>query len=139
MSKVWKTARGDDVLAGRLVRELGIPAPLAALLVARGFSDAQSVDRFLNPRLSDISDPFLLPGMDKAVDRIWKAIDEKQPIVVFGDYDVDGITSTALMILSWIAWAPWPNRFFRIVLTMDMALRRRRWSAAWRSSGPRWW
>lgn len=98
MSKVWKTARGDDVLAGRLVRELGIPAPLAALLVARGFTDAPSVDRFLNPRLSDIADPFLLPGMDKAVDRIWKAIDEKQPIVVFGDYDVDGITSTALMI-----------------------------------------
>ena len=98
MSKVWKTARGDDTLAGRLAGELGIPVPLAALLVARGFSDAQSVDHFLNPRLSDVADPFLLPGMDKAVDRIWKAIDAKQQVVVFGDYDVDGITSTALMI-----------------------------------------
>jgi single-stranded-DNA-specific exonuclease len=98
MSKVWKTARGDEVLASRLAGELAIPVPLAALLVARGFSSAESVDHFLNPRLSDIADPFLLPGMDKAVERIWKAIESKEQIVVFGDYDVDGITSTALMI-----------------------------------------
>ena len=98
MSKIWKTTRCDEILAGRLAGELGIPAPLVALLVARGFSDAEAVDHFLNPRLSDMSDPFLLPGMDKAVDRIWKAIDAGQQIVVFGDYDVDGITSAALMI-----------------------------------------
>ena len=98
MSKVWKTARGDDVLASRLASELRIPVPLASLLVARGFSDAGPIDHFLNPRLSDIADPFHLPGMDRAVDRIWRAIEEGQQIVVFGDYDVDGITSTALMI-----------------------------------------
>lgn len=98
MSKVWKTARCDEILASRLAGELGIPVPLAALLAVRGFSSAESIDHFLHPRLSDIADPFLLPGMDKAVDRIWKAIKAKQQIVVFGDYDVDGITSTALMI-----------------------------------------
>ena len=98
MSKIWKMARCDEVQAGRLAAELSLPVPLIAVLVARGFSNAESVDHFLNPRLSDVSDPFLLPGMDKAVDRIWKAIDAGQQIVVFGDYDVDGITSAALMI-----------------------------------------
>ena len=98
MSKVWKTARVDEHLAGRLASEISIPLPLATVLVARGFSDAKSVDRFLHPRLSDVTDPFLLPGMEMAVDRIWRAIDAKQRMAVFGDYDVDGITSTALLI-----------------------------------------
>jgi single-stranded-DNA-specific exonuclease len=96
--KVWKTKECAEDSVARLIKDQNLYPALARLLVSRGFSDPDSIDRFLNPRLSDLSDPFLLPGMDKAVDRIWQAIDAGQQIVVFGDYDVDGITSTALMI-----------------------------------------
>ena len=96
--KVWKTKECDEASAACLAKEWNLHPALARVLVSRGFSDSPSVDRFLNPRLSDLSDPLLLPGMGKAVDRIWQAIDAGQSIAVFGDYDVDGITSAALMI-----------------------------------------
>lgn len=98
MSKVWKTADVDASEAGRLSRETGLPEPLAAVLLARGYRDSFAIDRFLNPRLSDLSDPFDLPAMAPAVDRIWQALDQARPMVVYGDYDVDGITSTALLV-----------------------------------------
>lgn len=77
----------------------GIPTPLAAALSGRGVRSAAELDRFLRPRLSDLADPFLLPGMNAAVDRIWRAIRSGEAIAVYGDYDVDGITSAALMVL----------------------------------------
>ncbi len=98
MSKVWKSALADAAGAKALAAEAGLPLPLASLLVSRGVATAQAADRFLNPRLSDLSDPFLLPDMGAAVARIWKAIDAREPIVVFGDYDADGVSSTALMV-----------------------------------------
>lgn len=97
-SKVWKTAPGDDVAAGRLAAESGLPLTAARLLSGRGLADAASAERFLHPRLSALDDPFLLPGMTAAVNRLWQAIDRGERIVVFGDYDVDGITSTVLML-----------------------------------------
>ncbi|HEY8241092.1 MAG TPA: single-stranded-DNA-specific exonuclease RecJ, partial [Kiritimatiellia bacterium] len=69
----------------------------AALLAGRGYDDPTRAERFLKPRLSDLSDPFDLPAMDKAVDRIWRAIDAGERIAIYGDYDVDGITSSALL------------------------------------------
>ena len=98
MLKVWKTVEGDPALAQTLSAQAGVPVPLASLLVSRGFATVETIDRFLNPRLSDLVDPSRLPDMEKAVDRIWKAIDRNEPMVVFGDYDVDGISSTALMV-----------------------------------------
>ncbi|MFH0881147.1 MAG: single-stranded-DNA-specific exonuclease RecJ, partial [Lentisphaerota bacterium] len=80
------------------VSDLDLPMPMARLLVARGLVELEKIDRFLNPRLSDLSDPFELKDMDKAVDRILQAIAERQSILIYGDYDVDGITSTALMV-----------------------------------------
>ncbi|MEI6166310.1 MAG: single-stranded-DNA-specific exonuclease RecJ [bacterium] len=71
--------------------------PLARALLLRGVSTAGDVDRFLNPRLSDVVDPFVLPAMEPAVARIWQALKAKESIVVYGDYDVDGVTSAALM------------------------------------------
>jgi len=97
-SKIWKTAAGDRDCAIRLAAELAIPQPLAALLASRGVTDAGLADKFLNPRLGDMSDPFLLPGMTAAVDRIAEALKSNEPIVIYGDYDVDGVTSTALMV-----------------------------------------
>lgn len=69
------------------------------LLKKRGFDTALQSDRkFLNPTIADLYDPFLFPGMDIAVDRILQARDNKERVVIFGDYDVDGISSTGMLV-----------------------------------------
>lgn len=85
-------------MAETLAAKLDFPIPFAKVLVLRGLTDPAKADRFLHPRLSDISDPFRMPGMSAATDRIWRALDARERIAVFGDYDADGITSTALMV-----------------------------------------
>jgi single-stranded-DNA-specific exonuclease len=74
----------------------GLPC-IAELLKRKGFTCVDDVNAFLSPRLSSLSDPFLLPQMRVAVDRIFEAIDHGERIVLFGDYDVDGVTSLALL------------------------------------------
>jgi single-stranded-DNA-specific exonuclease len=74
----------------------GLPC-IAELLKRKGFGCAEDVNAFLQPRLSSLSDPFLLPNMRSAVERILAAIDRGERIVLFGDYDVDGVTSLALL------------------------------------------
>ncbi len=95
--KRWVTSENDASAIEQLQGETGWPRPLCAVLVARGFRDADAADRYLVPRLSSLSDPMALHDMERAAARIWKAIDGREPITVFGDYDVDGITSTALL------------------------------------------
>jgi single-stranded-DNA-specific exonuclease len=68
-----------------------------ALLKRKGFASTEEVSAFLHPRLSSLSDPFLLPNMDAGVTRVLRAIDRGERIVLFGDYDVDGVTSLALL------------------------------------------
>jgi single-stranded-DNA-specific exonuclease len=70
---------------------------IARLLQRKGFASAVEVEDFLRPRLSSLSNPFLLPQMDLAVGRIFAALDRKERIVLFGDYDVDGVTSLTLL------------------------------------------
>lgn len=96
--KRWITAEHDAALAERLSRELSVPVPVAALLASRGYGEPRAAERFLNPRLSDVADPSSLPGMAAAVERIAAAVRGGERIVVFGDYDADGITATALMV-----------------------------------------
>ena len=79
-----------------LVEELGCTPLFARLLNLRGLNDPAEARLFLDPRLKNLSDPFLLPGMRVAIDRILQAIDCKERIVLYGDYDVDGVTSLAL-------------------------------------------
>ncbi len=74
-----------------------MPVSIAGLLSQRGFADPAAAHGFLNPRLAGLSDPFLLPGMDAAVDRILRAIAGNERIVLYGDYDVDGVTSLAIL------------------------------------------
>jgi single-stranded-DNA-specific exonuclease len=74
----------------------GLPC-IAELLKRKGFRSTDEVNAFLQPRLSSLSDPFLLPNMAVAVGRVLRAIDNRERIVLFGDYDVDGITSLALL------------------------------------------
>ena len=70
---------------------------IARLLLRKGFANIEEVEDFLRPRLKSLSDPFLLPQMDAAVARIFAALDRSERIVLFGDYDVDGVTSVALL------------------------------------------
>jgi single-stranded-DNA-specific exonuclease len=93
-----------------LVEELGCPPFLARLLTMRGISDPAEARLFLDPRLKNLADPFLLPGMRPAIDRILQAIDRRERIVLYGDYDVDGVTSLALFtrILRRLGADPYP-------------------------------
>jgi len=70
---------------------------IARLLMRKGFATTDEVETFLRPRLKSLSDPFLLPTMERAVTRILAALDRRERIVLFGDYDVDGVTSLALL------------------------------------------
>jgi single-stranded-DNA-specific exonuclease len=97
--KRWVIASSEPALSEALARELHLALPLAQVLVNRGFRDADRASQFLNPQLRQLGDPFELPGMDRAVDRIHRAIENKERIVIYGDYDVDGVTSSALLQL----------------------------------------
>jgi len=83
--------------AGALAEALSLPMPLAALLVQRGYSDPSRARAFLRPSLESLSDPYSLAGMREAVARIVTAVQQRSPILVHGDYDVDGQCSTALL------------------------------------------
>jgi len=76
----------------------GLPRWMAALLARRGVVDRAGADRFLAPSLDQLHDPFLLAGMEAVVERLLRARDRGEKIAVVGDYDVDGITSTALLL-----------------------------------------
>ena len=84
---------------------------IARLLLRKGFAGANEVENFLRPRLSSLSDPFLLPQMDAAVKRILEALDRHERIVLFGDYDVDGVTSLALLSEMLRAYGGAPDLF----------------------------
>jgi len=80
-----------------LQQALGVSAAIAALLVQRGIENFEEARKFFRPKLKDLHNPFLMKDMDKAVHRIEKAIAQGENIMVYGDYDVDGTTSVALM------------------------------------------
>jgi len=79
--------------------ELAISEVAARLLVNRGITTPEEARLFLYPALSGLHDPYLLNGMDKAVERVKKAISSGEKIIVYGDYDVDGVTSTSMLYL----------------------------------------
>ena len=111
----WAIAPSQPLLATRLASELKIPELLAQCLLNRGFDEPALIGQFLQPRLKQLTDPFLLSNMEAAVERLFRARESNEAIVIFGDYDVDGVTSTALLLevlgtLGWIAHAYLPHR-----------------------------
>ncbi|MEN6598726.1 MAG: single-stranded-DNA-specific exonuclease RecJ [Proteiniphilum sp.] len=86
-----------EIIKDELAKELNLHPVLVELLVNKGMETAREATRFLYPRLEDLHDPFLLPDMDKAIRRIEKALGNKERILVYGDYDVDGTTAVALV------------------------------------------
>ncbi|HEX2896842.1 MAG TPA: single-stranded-DNA-specific exonuclease RecJ, partial [candidate division Zixibacteria bacterium] len=86
-------------LVNNLAGELEIPANIIKILVNRNTRTPESIKRFLDPQLSDLQDPFRLYGMDKAIERANRALMSNEKIVIYGDYDVDGITATSLLYI----------------------------------------
>ena len=98
MTKKWVLKQpGDPEIVGRLSTELGIDRVLAELLVQRGITTFEDAREFFRPDLSRLHDPFLMKDMDKAVERLHKAVAGGEKILVYGDYDVDGTTAVALV------------------------------------------
>ena len=94
----WKPAPAPDFQeVGRLSQDTGLSPLVASLLSQRGMSTSESVHDFLDPNREKLHDPFSMKDMDKAVGRIMKAIERKERIMVYGDYDVDGTTSVAMV------------------------------------------
>ncbi|MHB8845262.1 MAG: single-stranded-DNA-specific exonuclease RecJ, partial [Nitrospirota bacterium] len=96
----WVLAEHDAGAAARLSAQAGVHPIIARLMVARGITEAAAALSFLSSELSTLSDPRILLDMDRAVDRIRSAVSSRELIVVYGDYDVDGVTGAALLYLA---------------------------------------
>jgi single-stranded-DNA-specific exonuclease len=93
----WTLTETDIAAAESLAKEARLPQVLAELLVARGIALPDQAHAFLNPDISQLNDPFLMLGMTAAVERLERAIAEHEPILLYGDYDVDGTTAVVLL------------------------------------------
>ncbi|MFM8985666.1 MAG: single-stranded-DNA-specific exonuclease RecJ [Planctomycetia bacterium] len=98
MPKRWRIRIHDPAAVAALERSAHVPAVMAALLVARGVTNAAAVKAFLSGTLADLHDPELLPGVPEAADRILAAARAGRKIVVHGDYDADGMSATAILV-----------------------------------------
>ena len=111
----WSPATPQPLLAAQLAAALHISPLLAQCLLNRGLSEPAAIENFLEPRLKNLADPFRLPDMAVAVERLLHAREQNEPLVIFGDYDVDGVTSTTILLevlraLGWSVEAYLPNR-----------------------------
>src|SRR5579863_5575814 len=111
----WSLAPAQPVLAAQLAAQLKVSPLLAQCLVNRELDEPRLISGFLEPRLKHLADPFLLPDMSLAVERLFQARERREAVVIFGDYDVDGVTSTALLLeflraLGWLADYHLPHR-----------------------------
>lgn len=98
MDKNWVVKeRGDSVVIKQLMNSLEVSDPLANLMAQRNISSFEEAKSFFRPLFDSLHDPFLMKGMNIAVDRISSAIDKNEKILIYGDYDVDGTTSVALL------------------------------------------
>ena len=97
MQKRWKILPVNETSIAKLQTDLKINKTLCSILVQRGLADFETSKHFFRPQLSNLHSPWLMKDMDKAVARFLQAIDQKEKILVYGDYDVDGTTSVACM------------------------------------------
>ena len=97
MNKKWQLNEVNDELADKIANEFNISKIVASIIANKGLKDNNEIEVFLHPRRGDFHDPFLMPDMDKAVARIIQAIENKEKVAIYGDYDVDGITSSTVL------------------------------------------
>ena len=98
IEKRWELKpQGDPATVEALATELGMPTVLANLLVQRGIDTKEKAQKFFSPSLRDLHDPFLMKDMERAVERIERAVKAGEKVMIYGDYDVDGTTAVALV------------------------------------------
>lgn len=97
MNKKWEIYQTNEEKVEKLQEKYKLNRLLSTLLTNRGITEEAEITKFLNPKRSDFYDPFGMPDMEKAVERILKAIENKEQIIIYGDYDVDGITSVTVL------------------------------------------
>ena len=97
MNRKWELYEPDIELVNKVAYENNISETLATILVNRNIIEEDEIQVFLNPTRKDFHDPYLMPDMEKAIERILKAIEKKEKIIIYGDYDVDGITSITVL------------------------------------------
>ena len=97
MNKKWECYEADSTRVNELVEKYKLSKLLAKILVNRNIDINGKMEQFLEPTRSDFHDPFLMPDMEKGIDRILKAIENKEKIMIYGDYDADGITSITVL------------------------------------------
>ncbi len=94
---IWTVGSYDKTKVSELMNSLSLREFLCKILVSKGFDTPETADAYLNSNINNLADPFLLKDMDKAVDRIKAAVSSKEKIMIYGDYDVDGVTSVAAL------------------------------------------
>ena len=97
IKNIWTVGQYDTERVRELVEKLSLKEFLAKVLVAKGFDTPEKADEYLNSSINSLADPFLMKDMDKAVAKIKKSVADKEKIMIYGDYDVDGITSVAAL------------------------------------------
>src|SRR5918992_729027 len=97
-TKRWIVREHDAERAASLARVLGVSPILAALLINRGYADERAARVFLSPTYDQLHEPYAMLGMKEAVARLQRAIETREPILIYGDYDVDGTTGTAVLL-----------------------------------------
>lgn len=95
----WVSTKADEELCLKLSKETGLEKSITRILVSRGIDTKEKTMAFLKSDIKDISDPFLLKDMDRAVLRINKAVENNEKIAIYGDYDVDGITGVTILMM----------------------------------------
>ena len=93
----WQAPKEESKQAQSLAQDLKVSPLLARLLLQRGLQTPDEATAFLNPRLEDLHDPYLMRDMERVTERIWQAQAQQEKILIYGDYDVDGITSTVVL------------------------------------------
>lgn len=97
MNKKWEFYEADSDVISKIEKEYGLPELIAKVLVNRNITEDREIEVFLNPTRNDFHDPFLMPDCEIAVERILRAIENKEKTIIYGDYDVDGITSITVL------------------------------------------
>ncbi|MEM1225230.1 MAG: single-stranded-DNA-specific exonuclease RecJ [Planctomycetota bacterium] len=97
-NRQWRIAPHDAPIVQRLIQTTQLPPVVAQLLVSRGVANEADAQSFLDTKLTSLRDPNELPGVTEAVERLMSAIDAKTPIVIYGDYDADGMTGAAILV-----------------------------------------
>ena len=88
----------DYHLVERLASEVDLRPIIVTILAGRGLTSAEDIDKFINPNMANLTDPFLIPGMETAVARTIQALRENETIMIYGDYDVD---DTGIIMITW--------------------------------------